>query len=101
MTLYFLRDMVARAPGAQEIHVVPDNVATHKTQAVRTTLVEHPEVRLHFTPTYASWLNQIDIRHDNKRQNRFAGAIRIRRIALVPPAYKGRYRSVGGLEIEF
>jgi transposase len=38
-----------------------DNLATHKTQAVRTFLIAHPSVRLHFTPTYESWLNQVEL----------------------------------------
>src|SRR5215204_1994740 len=57
----FLTAVVAGAPRAQEIHVILDNLATHKTQAVRTFLVLHPTVRLHFTPTYSSWLNQIEL----------------------------------------
>ncbi len=57
----FLMDVVAAAPGAHEIHVILDNLSTHKTQAVRTFLVHHPKVRLHFTPTYSSWLNQIEL----------------------------------------
>jgi len=36
-------------------------LSTHKTQAVRTFLLEHPNVRLHFTPTYSSWLNQVEL----------------------------------------
>jgi len=35
--------------------------STHKTQAVRTFLLEHPNVQLHFTPTYSSWLNQVEL----------------------------------------
>jgi len=57
----FLTDVVAAAPRAREIHVILDNLSTHKTQAVRTFLVHHPKVRLHFTPTYSSWLNQIEL----------------------------------------
>lgn len=57
----FLTDVVACAPRAKEIHVILDNLSTHKTQAVRTFLVQHPKVRLHFTPTYSSWLNQIEL----------------------------------------
>src|SRR6266576_2972305 len=56
----FLTNVVAAAPRAREIHVILDNLATHKTQAVRSFLVDHPKVRLHFTPTYSSWLNQIE-----------------------------------------
>jgi hypothetical protein len=41
--------------------VIADNLSTHKTQAVRTFLLDHPHVQLHFTPTYSSWLNQIEL----------------------------------------
>src|SRR5215471_6505943 len=57
----FLTDVVACAQRAKEIHVILDNLSTHKTQAVRTFLVQHPKVRLHFTPTYSSWLNQVEL----------------------------------------
>lgn len=38
-----------------------DNLSAHKTQAVRDFLDEHPKVRFHFTPTYSSWLNQVEL----------------------------------------
>ena len=57
----FLTNVVAGAPRAKAIHVILDNLSTHKTQAVRTFLVQHPKVRLHFTPTYSSWLNQVEL----------------------------------------
>jgi transposase len=57
----FLGDIVASQPKRREIHVIADNLSTHKTQAVRTFLLEHPHVRLHFTPTYSSWLNQVEL----------------------------------------
>jgi transposase len=57
----FLTAVVALAPRAREIHVILDNLSTHKTQAVRRFLLEHPKVRLHFTPTYSSWLNQVEL----------------------------------------
>ena len=57
----FLGDVVASQPAGREIHVIADNLSTHKTQAVRTFLIEHPNVRLHFTPTYSSWLNQVEL----------------------------------------
>ena len=41
--------------------IIADNLSTHKTQAVRTFLAEHPRVRIHFTPTYSSWLNQVEL----------------------------------------
>jgi transposase len=57
----FLGDLVASQPAGREIHVIADNLSTHKTQAVRTFLIEHPNVRIHFTPTYSSWLNQVEL----------------------------------------
>lgn len=57
----FLTEVVAGARRVKEIHVILDNLSTHKTQAVRTFLVQHPTVRLHFTPTYSSWLNQVEL----------------------------------------
>jgi transposase len=57
----FLGDIVATQPTRREIHVIADNLSTHKTQAVRTFLIAHPNVRLHFTPTYSSWLNQVEL----------------------------------------
>ena len=38
-----------------------DNLSAHKTQAVEQFLSDHPKVRLHFTSTYSSWLNQVEI----------------------------------------
>jgi transposase len=57
----FLGDIVASQPTRREIHVIADNLSTHKTQAVRTFLLGHPRVHLHFTPTYSSWLNQVEL----------------------------------------
>src|SRR5947207_12819928 len=57
----FLGEIVTSQPQGREIHVIVDNLATHKTQAVRTFLIGHANVRLHFTPTYASWLNQVEL----------------------------------------
>jgi len=57
----FLSDVVARQPQGREIHIILDNLSTHKTARVRAFLHAHPAVHLHFTPTYASWLNQVEI----------------------------------------
>jgi transposase len=57
----FLAEIVASQPKGRAIHVIADNLSTHKTQAVRTFLLEHPHVRMHFTPTYSSWLNQVEV----------------------------------------
>jgi transposase len=57
----FLTDLVANQPPAQEIHVIADNLSAHKTPGVDDFLAAHPTVHLHFTPTYASWLNQVEL----------------------------------------
>lgn len=56
----FLSDIVALHP-RREIHVIVDNLSAHKTKGVQAFLDAHPRVRLHFTPTYASWLNQVEL----------------------------------------
>jgi transposase len=57
----FLEGLVARTGWAKEIHVVLDNLSAHKTKDVERFLTEHPQVRFHFTPTYSSWLNQVEL----------------------------------------
>ena len=57
----FLTELLAKAKWAREVHIVLDNLSAHKTRAVGQFLADHPKVRLHFTPTYSSWLNQIEI----------------------------------------
>ena len=57
----FLTALVDRQPRRRPIHIILDNLATHKTQKVRTFLADHPHVQLHFTPTYSSWLNQVEL----------------------------------------
>ena len=57
----FLADIVVNQPRGQEIHVIADNLSTHKTGQVDDFLARHPKVHLHFTPTYSSWLNQIEL----------------------------------------
>ena len=57
----FLTALVETQPRRRPIHIILDNLATHKTQKVRTFLADHPNVQLHFTPTYSSWLNQVEI----------------------------------------
>jgi transposase len=57
----FLGEVVSQCRPRQEIHIILDNLSAHKTQAVRNFLDMHPKVRLHFTPTYSSWLNQVEL----------------------------------------
>ncbi len=57
----FLGDIVAHQPDQKEIHVICDNLSAHKTKKVDAFLETHPTVRIHFTPTYSSWLNQVEL----------------------------------------
>ena len=56
--LDFMNQIVAENPG-QEIHVILDNLNTHKPKRDRW-LKLHPQVHMHYTPTYSSWLNQVE-----------------------------------------
>lgn len=51
---------VVRAYPDQELHVILDNSSAHSTPDVRAWLVDHPRVQFHYTPTSASWLNQVE-----------------------------------------
>lgn len=56
----FLGDVIDSQPKGREIHVICDNVSSHKTALVQAFLAEHPNVQIHYTPTYSSWLNQVE-----------------------------------------
>lgn len=56
----FLSDVVASQPRGKEIHIIADNLSAHKTRRVQDFLAGHKKVALHFTPTYSSWLNQVE-----------------------------------------
>jgi len=57
----FLDQVVSGCKPKQEVHIILDNLSAHKTAKVQAFLAEHPNVQLHFTPTYSSWLNQVEI----------------------------------------
>src|ERR1022692_1645794 len=57
----FLNQLLTQTRWAKEIHIVLDNLSAHKTPAVEEFLAQHPKVRFHFTPTYTSWLNQVEL----------------------------------------
>lgn len=57
--LSFMKRVVERYPG-RELHVVLDNSSSHGTPEIKTWLAGHPMVHFHFTPTTASWLNQVE-----------------------------------------
>ena len=58
--LKFLRTIEANVPADLDVHLVMDNYATHKTPAIRAWFARHPRWHIHFTPTGASWLNQVE-----------------------------------------
>ncbi len=57
----FLTDIVINQPRGKEIHVIADNLSAHKSQTVIDFLAAHPKVHLHFTPTFSSWLYQVEL----------------------------------------
>ncbi len=83
--LQFLDHVDAALPRGPEVavHIVLDNYGTHKTPAVKRWFLRHPEYHLHFTPTSASWLNQVE---------RFFAEISEKRIR------RGVFKSVPALE---
>jgi transposase len=58
--LKFLEEVDCQLPAEPEIHLVMDNYGTHKTAKVKRWFARHPRYHLHFTPTSASWLNQVE-----------------------------------------
>jgi transposase len=81
--LSFLRRIDRAVKKPQDIHLVLDNYATHKTPEVQAWLEKHPRFKLHFTPTSASWMNLVE---------RFFAEITAKRIR------RGSYSSVDELE---
>jgi transposase len=81
--LRFLRTIDRNTPKALDLHLVADNYATHKHPTVKAWLAKHPRFHMHFTPTSASWLNQVE---------RFFGLITQDRIR------RGVFKSVSELE---
>ncbi|MEW6248786.1 MAG: IS630 family transposase [Nitrospirota bacterium] len=59
--LAFLRHVDTSVPQDLDIHLIIDNYATHKHPKVRTWLAMRPRYHVHYTPTYASWLNQVEL----------------------------------------
>ena len=81
--LRFLRTIDRNTPKNLDLHLIADNYATHKHPKVKAWLERHPRFHLHFTPTSASWLNQVE---------RFFGQITEDRIR------RGVFHSVADLE---
>jgi len=59
--LQFLRHIEASVPKKLDVHLVVDNYATHKHESVRRWIAARPRFHIHYTPTYSSWLNQVEI----------------------------------------
>lgn len=81
--LRFLNQIESELPAQLEVHLVLDNYATHKAPKVSAWFKKHPRYHLHFTPTSASWLNQVE---------RWFGKITDRRIR------RGAFKCVKDLE---
>lgn len=58
--LQFLRTIDANVPPELDVHLVMDNYGTHKTASIKAWFARHPRFHVHFTPTSASWLNQVE-----------------------------------------
>jgi transposase len=59
--LDFLQRLEAEIPHGKQVHAILDNLQVHKTPEVTAWLAQHPRWHFHFTPTHASWLNQIEL----------------------------------------
>ena len=81
--LKFPRAIDRATPKGLDLHLIADNYATHKHPTVKAWLAKHPRFHMHFTPTSASWLNQVE---------RFFGLITDKRIR------QGVFKSVPDLE---
>jgi transposase len=81
--LAFLRSIDAAVPPHLEVHAIMDNLATHKTPAVKRWFARHPRFHPHFIPTHSSWLNMVE---------RFFGILEARQIK------RGNHRSVASLK---
>jgi transposase len=58
--LKFLKEIDAQVPEGLDVHIVMDNYATHKTPRIKARLARRPHYHVHFTPTSASWINQVE-----------------------------------------
>jgi transposase len=82
--LKFLNKLDADLPPQGEVHIIMDNYGTHKTPKVARWFARHPRYHVHFTPTSASWLNQVE---------RFFSQITTQRIR------RGTFENVRALEL--
>ena len=81
----FLVKIDRTVPAGLDVHLICDNYGTHKTPAVTAWLARHPRFHMHFTPTYSSWINQVE---------RWFGLLTDKKIR------RGAHRSVQALEAD-
>jgi transposase len=79
----FLNTVEANVPDDLNVHVVMDNASSHKTQAIRNWFAKRSRWHVHYTPTSASWINQVERFFANLTENKFAAACTAR-----PPNWK-------------
>jgi transposase len=58
--LQFLRTIEAIVPSSLDVHLVMNDYGTQKTPSIKARFARHPRFHVHFTPTSASWLNQVE-----------------------------------------
>jgi transposase len=58
--LRFLQRIESEVPADLDVHLIMDNYGTHKTKPIRDWLARRPRFQVHFTPTYSSWINQVE-----------------------------------------
>ena len=56
----FLTKIEAQVPADLDVHLICDNYSTHKHPSIQRWMQSHPRVHMHFTPTYSSWINQVE-----------------------------------------
>jgi len=56
----FLQKIDTEVPDDLDVHIICDNYGTHKSPAIRKWLEQHPRFHMHYTPTYSSWINQVE-----------------------------------------
>lgn len=56
----FLERIEKEVPAELDVHLILDNYGTHKTPLIKDWLVRHPRFHVHYTPTYSSWINQVE-----------------------------------------
>jgi len=56
----FLVKIDSQVPGHLDVHLICDNYGTHKSPAIQRWLDAHPRFHMHYTPTYSSWINQVE-----------------------------------------